>query len=138
MDSQSSRTKKIEKIGNMELHEDENYVLIRLNPDIYALDVAYSAAYIMLDRAFIVLDGDPKKEILVTLKPKDQTKQIDELGREFNNELINYAVYKIQSEKNKVVKESIVQRALNSNQETPEVGFEDEGFSKVEKDLNKK
>ena len=97
----SVKDSKIKKIGNMELHDDENYVVISLNPDIYPLDIAYLACYIMLDRAFIVLDGDPKKEIIIELRPKDKTKKIDELGREFNNELINYAVYKIQAERNK-------------------------------------
>ena len=118
----------------MEIKYDDNSVIIQLNPNIYSIDVIQFASYNMLDKAFIVLDGQLKKEIIVELRPKEKSKDIEELGREFNNKLINYATYKMQAERNKAVRDSIVQRAF-SNQNIQETGFEDEGFSKIEENL---
>lgn len=111
---------KIKVIGNLELHQDENYVVLSLNPKIYPLDIIYSAAYVLMDKIFVVIDGDPKEEIIVELRPKDKKKDLEELGRDFNNELLNYAVYKIQSEKSKEIKDTIVKRALLTNEKCVE------------------
>jgi len=79
------------------------------------LDIIYSAAYIMIDKAFIVLDGNPDAEILVELKKKKYSQNIKELVEEFNEELLNYSVYKIQSDKNKKIRELILQRLMITN-----------------------
>jgi hypothetical protein len=42
--------------------------VLKINPKIYNLRVIYSCAYVFLDRAYIFLEGDPKKEILVRIK----------------------------------------------------------------------
>ena len=44
-----------------------------MNPKIYPIDVVYAAAYVMIDRAFIILDGDPKEEIKVEIRKKKNT-----------------------------------------------------------------
>ena len=80
---------KIEKKDVMEIQGDS--VVLSINPKLYALETVYSAAYVFLDRAYILLDGDPEKEILVKLKPK-QKEDLDKLGGEFFNELINYII----------------------------------------------
>jgi His-Xaa-Ser system protein HxsD len=92
---------------------------VKINPKIYPLEVIYSATYMLLDKAFIVIDGDPNKEIIIKIKPKNDNKQED-LVNELNNELINYSVYKTQSEKNKDIRQTLIQRALLTN------GFEDD------------
>lgn len=97
-------------IDNLELHEDKMFISV--NPKIYSLDVIYSAAYVLMDRAYFVIDGDPEEEILVEVRPKTPQENLETLGRNFNNELLNYAVYRSQSEKNREIKESIVRRAL--------------------------
>jgi len=126
----------IKKLGNMKVHDNENNVVISLNSNIFTLAVVQSASYMMLDKAFIVIDGDPKKEIIIELRPKEKGKDVEELGREFNNELINYTVNKIQLEKNKEVKDTIIQQELATSQDVPETGFEDGGFSRIEENLN--
>ncbi|MFH1641593.1 MAG: hypothetical protein ABIC04_01705 [Nanoarchaeota archaeon] len=108
--------KKPETISNMELHKD--HLLLSINPKIFPLDIVYSAAYTLLDKAYIVLDGDPEEEIIAEIRPKTKT-DLQKLGDEFNNELINYAVYKKQSERNAVLRQTILQRALLTN------GFKD-------------
>ncbi|RLI93381.1 MAG: hypothetical protein DRO89_00005 [Candidatus Altiarchaeales archaeon] len=101
-------------IDNIEINKDENYLIVSVNPKIYNLDIVYYAAYVLMDRAYAILGGDPEREILVELRPKDNT-DLETLGREFNNELLNYAVYMKQSAKNQRLREAILQRVLMTN-----------------------
>ena len=100
-------------LGNINIKED--CAVFSVNPKIFSLDVVYSAAYIMIDKAFIILDGDPEEEIFVEIRKKTQEQDFIQLVREFNEELLNYAVYKNQSEKNKKLRELILQRVLLTN-----------------------
>jgi His-Xaa-Ser system protein HxsD len=97
----------------MEMKKDS--VVIRINPGLYSLDAVYSASYVFLDRAFIMLEGDPKKEIRVVIRPKDRMTDLEMLKGEFQNELINYSDYQKRSEQTRKVREMILQRALLTN-----------------------
>ena len=108
---------------NIEIKDDS--ILISINPKIYNLSIIYSAAYTMMDKAYIILDGNPKEKIIIRLKPKNN-QSLEELGNEFHEELLNYAVYKTQSEKNSKIRQTIIQRALLTN------GFELEESSAEE------
>ena len=119
----------IRTIDNFEIHNDEGYVIISVNPKVYPLDAVHSASYIFMEDSFVVLDGDPEKKITIKLRPREKNKNLEELGRGFNDELLNYAVYNTQSEKNRVVKEAIVQKALFTNQ-----GAEHEGDAESEEE----
>lgn len=116
--------KKINNPSNIKIHKD--YLQVRVNPKIYTLDIVYSAAYALLDKAYVVLDGDPKKEIIVEIRPKKNSELVN-LGNDFNDELLNYAVYKKQSEKNAMLRQAIIQRALLTNgfEEGSEEDFDD-------------
>ncbi|MFH1849275.1 MAG: hypothetical protein ABH879_03750 [archaeon] len=103
-----------EYAGNLEIHKD--YLVISVNPKIYALDVVHSAAYTLIDRAYIVVTGDPDKEILVEIRPTVKADLL-RIGRMFNNELLNYAVYKSQIEKNNEIRTEIVKKALSAGAE---------------------
>ncbi len=74
----------------IEISEKDGIQIVHVNPELYSLDVIYSASYVFLDRAFMILDGDPKKEILVKIKSKNKDKN-KEIGMEFFNELMNYS-----------------------------------------------
>ncbi|MBT3303699.1 hypothetical protein HN592_05185 [Candidatus Woesearchaeota archaeon] len=89
-------------------------VKIKVNTSIYPLETIYSALYVFLDRAYVLLDGNPKKNVIVNLKPKCD-EDLNIIGQEFNNELINYASYKEISERNKEVKKILLSRALLTN-----------------------
>lgn len=89
-------------------------IIVKVNPKLYPLDAVYSAAYVFLDRAYVLLDGDPKKEIIVKLKPK-RKENLEVLSGEFSNELINYADYQKRAEKTRRIREVIMQRALITN-----------------------
>lgn len=102
-------------VDNIQIFESEGYCLVAINPKVYTLDVVYSASYSLLERAYIMLDGDPEKEILVRLRHKGERGSLEELGREFNNELLKYAAYKVYSEQNKDIRWMIVEKALQVN-----------------------
>ena len=48
-------------------------------------------------------------------RKKEKGQKLGGLVREFNEELLNYATYKVQSEKNKNIREMILQRVLLTN-----------------------
>lgn len=90
---------------------DKEQIIIHINPKIYPLDVIYSAAYVFLDNFYIIIDGDPEKEVMVKIFPKNGSNPKD-IEKKFNNELVNYAFYKKQVEKNADIRKAIIQRAL--------------------------
>jgi His-Xaa-Ser system protein HxsD len=105
----------IKTVDNLEIHENEGFVIVSVNPKIYPMDIVYSASYVLLDRAYVVLDGNPEEEISVQLRHKDGNGDVESLGRDFNNELLKYAVYKMHSTESKGIREQIVARALQTN-----------------------
>lgn len=114
-----------DKVSNMEISKKEGHVTVTVNPRIYPLDVVYSAAYTFLDKAYVLIDGDPQKELKVELKPKGDC-SLENLGREFNNELLNYAFFKKRADENKEVRTAIIQRALLTNDPSVVEEFLDE------------
>jgi len=106
---------KVNALNNIEIDEKGEYAIFSVNPNIYPLDLVYSASYIMIDKAFVILDGDPKEKILVEIRKKKPEQNLKILVQEFNEELLNYAVYKVQSEKNRNIREMILQRVLMTN-----------------------
>jgi hypothetical protein len=58
-----------------QIDQKKNQITFWLNTKTYPLEAIYSAAYVFLDRAYIYLDGDPKKEIQVSLKGKNKINQ---------------------------------------------------------------
>ena len=106
---------KLNKLGNIEINEREGYAFFLINPKIYSIDIIYAAAYVMIDRAFVILDGDPKKEIKVEIRKKESHHDLKKLVISFNEELLNYAAYKVQSERNKSIREIILRRILLTN-----------------------
>lgn len=88
---------------------------LTVNSKLYPLEVVYSAAYVMLDKAYITLDGDPAGTILVKIKPKNKSAGVEKIKAEFQDELINYGVYRIQSLQNAALRQAILQRALLTN-----------------------
>ena len=93
---------------------DGNEVVLKINPKLYSLETIYSAAYVFLDRVYVILDGDSEKEVLVKLKPKKEV-NLKEIAGEFFNELINYADYQKRAEKTKKIREVLLQRAIITN-----------------------
>lgn len=91
---------------------------ITLDPRLYNLEMAYATAYVFLDKAWVLFEGDPKQGIIVRLTPKDKkddpalTAQC--LAQEFCNELVSITNYFNMLEKNRDTVNLILQRALFS------------------------
>ncbi len=109
-------------INNIEINIKGGFVLVSVNPKIYNMDIVYSAAYSLIDKAWVIIDGHPEEEIFVEIKPKHKM-NLEELGRIFNEELLNYAFYKTMAQQNQEIRESIVRRAFltNAQEMQPEV-----------------
>jgi His-Xaa-Ser system protein HxsD len=88
---------------------------ILVDTKLYPLEVIYSAAYVFLDKAHFLFGGDPKKEVIVSIKPKEKGLDLRRLCLDFSNELINYSVYVIQAAKKQAIREAIIRRALATN-----------------------
>jgi len=115
------------KLENFEINKKENLVKIFIDTKIYPLEIIYSAAYMFLDKNYVILDGDPKKKIIVQLKPKNSKKiDFEELVGDFNNELINYSVYAIQAARTNVIREALIKRAMKTIEESKEETLEEE------------
>lgn len=97
----------------------DNAACLSVNPKVYPLDVVYAASYVFIDKAYVILDGDPHNEILVELRLKGEG-DLEKLGYEFYNELLNYAMYKTRSAQNQNVREAIIKRALLTAEDDPE------------------
>lgn len=93
---------------------NKDVLVISVNPKLYPLEAVYSAAYVFMDRAYIVLDGDPEKEIIVKIKPKPEC-SLENVEGEFNNELLNYADYLTRAKETKKIREMFLQRAILGN-----------------------
>lgn len=105
----------VKVINNIEINRKENYVKVSVNPKIYPLNIVYSAAYVFLDKAFVNIEGNPEEEIIVTLIPKQPKTNLEALGRNFNNELINYAVFSIRYGLTKQIREKIVEKLVEAS-----------------------
>lgn len=99
------------------MKKETNPVIIEVNPKIYPLDVVYSAAYVLIDDYYILLDGDPKNKIKVVISSKKGKKNLKKAASEFNNQLLNYAFYKEQSKKNSNIRQIMLQAALLQTEE---------------------
>lgn len=99
-------------LGNIALRQD--HAVFSLNPKLYPIDIIYSAAYIMLDKAFILFDGDPNEKIVVEIRRKNPDQNVEALVIEFNEQLLNYGVYKIQTERNKNLREMIMHKVMST------------------------
>ena len=118
-------------MSNLNLNEKERKVSVSVDTNLYPLDVIYSAAYVFLDKAYILLSGDPKNKVIVELKPKAEY-DLEILGGEFNNELLSYANYKEMSRANKDVRHTILQRALLTCDASYDAEEDDEQFDDPE------
>jgi len=100
----------------MKIVKKKNELVISLNPKIYPLEAIYGVCYVFINRAYLFLDGNPKKEIRVLIKGKEElnSKELEKLAGEFKNELLNYTLRLSIAKNTKKIRETIVERALFS------------------------
>ncbi len=99
---------------SVKVKKNKNQIKVTVDSKIYPLEVVYGAAYVFLDKAYLRLDGDPKKKIIITIKTKKKLnkKETEKLASEFLNELLNYGLRYQISKQNRRIREYIVGTAL--------------------------
>jgi His-Xaa-Ser system protein HxsD len=104
---------KVGQLENVSITGDS--ALFSLNPEIYSLSAVFSAAYVLCDKAFIMLDGHPQDEILVEIIPKNGF-ELKKLVEDFNEELINQSVYEAREDVYKDFRKAIMEKLLLPSQ----------------------
>ena len=99
--------------GNIKVNKEKNYVLVSVNPRFYSAEVALSAAYMFLDKCYVLVDGDPQEEIFIELHPKNKTDLLT-LGRMLNSELVNYANQMMSTIRNQDIRDAMLKKFLKS------------------------
>ncbi len=95
------------------LEGNEQYAKILLSKKIYSLPTIYAAAYVYLDKAYLILDDEDKNGIGVYVFAKEN-RDPEKIAKDFYNELINYAHYFNRVENNAATIKTIMQRVLFS------------------------
>ena len=93
-----------------------NILELKFNSQVYPPEAVYSTCYVFIDRAYLFLGGDPRKEIRATIKGKENLskKQLENLAGEFLNELLSATLRINLAQHNKKIRQYIVERALVS------------------------
>jgi len=109
----------VEYKANFEIIVEEERILVNINPKIYDLQTVYTTCYTFLEKAFVLIDGDPEHEFIVEIKPKELKGNNDEkkllleqFARGFNNELIRFGFYSQQNKKTIGIKTLMMQRIM--------------------------
>ena len=89
---------------------DLDRVVVPVDTTVYPLDAVYGAAYVFLDRAYVVLEKDKATTIRVSLTSKTPATRdaLMALGGEFVNELLNQAIRANLDESARKIREYIV------------------------------
>lgn len=105
----------MKKQTKTKINKDQINVIV--NSELYPLEAIYGACYVFLDKAYLRLSGDPKKEINVSIKPKEKEgkKKLEEISGDFLNELLNYSLRCKISSNNRKIREYIIGKALYSS-----------------------
>lgn len=86
--------------------------VLRIDPTIFSKDVVLAASYALLDRAHFFLSMEKKTDsILVRIVPR-RGEHLEELALEFNDELVNFAVYYKRAQDSSELKRLLVGTAL--------------------------
>ncbi len=99
--------------GNILIDEKKGYCWVKLNPKIHPLEAVQFATHHLSGEANIVIDLDNKGLIQIEIFLKEESQSIKDIFWKFNESVIGYSVYLIQSERNKKLREAIVKRALS-------------------------
>lgn len=96
----------------------DGQIIVSLNPKLYDVEAIYSAAYQIIDDAFVYFEGDPDEEVIVHISHKDMTKnKIDSalqmLAKSFLNNLVNYTFYKINSKKKELLRALLLKKSFD-------------------------
>jgi len=91
-------------------------VTLLVDEDLYALDAVYGAAYLFVDRCYVLLGRPQERHVRVRLKAKGETSQeeLEAMAGEFSNELLNQVLRLRIGERTKKIREYTLAKAFFS------------------------
>lgn len=92
----------------------KGWVKLTVNMAVYPLSTVYSAGYAFLDKAYIYIDKTSSNKLAVWVFPKYKKADLNNLGMDFYNELLNYAHYFTSLKANADTLKILMQKALFS------------------------
>lgn len=127
--------KKYDEGGNITFDTEGQYIKFYINSKIYPLNVVSQAAYALMDRAAVVLSGNPDGHLVAEIRPIKTNHDLNLLIKEFNDELLNYSSFFFFSEKSyefrNALLSSILQGPVQSKPETKTTQQETEDIDKI-------
>ena len=92
---------------------DQGSARLELDETVYPLEAVYGAAYIFIDRCYVLVDRPAPGKWRVTLSPKkDGPGDLRALGGEFANELLSCAWRHQITQQNRAVIEAVTTQAI--------------------------
>lgn len=107
--------KKYDEGGNIVYDTDGQYVKFYINPKIYGMNVVSQAAYVFMDRAAVILSGNPDSKIVAEIRPIERNADLAKLIKEFNDELLNYSSFFFFSKKSLEFRNALLSSILSGS-----------------------
>lgn len=101
--------------GLLEVDLHEGSVIVQLDATLYPLPAVYAAAYVFIDRAYVLLDRPTEDRVRLTLVAKDpkvSPEALRALVGEAANELLSCAFRHQLSQDNRVLVETVTMQAV--------------------------
>ena len=95
------------------LTQQDDKLILRLNKGMYPLDVIYGAAYVFIDKAYVLLGrADEDTTVQFTAKAGTDADALAAIVGDFSNELLSQVLRKKITKENQNILETIVSQAL--------------------------
>ncbi len=93
-----------------------NLVALQVDTEVYSKEAVFGAAYIFIDRCYVLLDAPAANRISVTLRGKDALSEegLDALAGEFFNELIAQTLRDMVCAQNSSLLTTVVGRVMSA------------------------
>jgi len=94
---------------------ERNLVTILVNTDVYPTEAVYGAAYIFIDKCYVLLDAPEPNRLSVALRGQESLdeKALDALAGEFLNELLAQTLREMVCAQNRPLLEAVVGKAIS-------------------------
>lgn len=104
----------VDRVKVESVEANRRVIVLSLDKGLYPLDVVYGAAYVLIDRAYVLLDRDEAGRIVVRVEAKDESDEagLNALAGDFGNELLAQALRRKVTAANRPVIEAIVSAAI--------------------------
>ena len=107
-----------------QLEIGEGTVEVELDEELYPLEAIYGACYLFLPRSYVRLARPRDRHVRVRLKPKAAgagPAELESLGGELMNELLNQVMRQRVGHENRVVREQYLAKTFGAGRQNPTI-----------------